>query len=81
MVSRPQRTDEATSPPDSLSEAQLSDFAENLPVAAANSNAVGANKKKGRAVAITFLIVSAVAMFGWLTGLGWAAISVVQWLF
>ena len=80
MVSRPQPTDEATSPPDSLSEAQLSDFAD-LPVAAANSNAVDVNKKKGRAVAITFLIACAVAMFGWVTGLGWAAISVVQWLF
>jgi hypothetical protein len=74
MVSRPQRTDEATAPPDSLPEGQLSDFAEKLPVAAANSNAVDASKKKGSAVAITFLIVSAVAMFGWLTGLGWAAI-------
>jgi hypothetical protein len=85
MVSRPQRTDEPASPPDSLSEAQhcppMSNSAESMPLAAANSNSVDASKNKGRAVTITFLIASAVAMFGWLTGLGWAAVSAVKWLF
>jgi hypothetical protein len=84
MVLRPQRTDGSRSPSDQLSEAQpghISDATLSMPVGAANSNSVDASTKKGRAFTITFLIASAVAMFGWLTGLGWVAVSAVKWLF
>jgi hypothetical protein len=34
-----------------------------------------------RLLGVGFLGITAVAMVGWLTGLGWAAISVTKWLF
>jgi hypothetical protein len=36
---------------------------------------------KRRASSSAFLMVIAVAMFGWLAGLAWAAILVAEWLF
>ena len=85
MVLRPHRTDELTSSTNSLSEAQesgtMSNSTDSMLVAAANCNSVDPSRKQGRGFTIGFLIASAVAMFGWLTGLGWAAISAVKWLF
>jgi len=43
-------------------------------------NASMRNRKR-RILAVGFLTACAIAMFGWLTGLGWAIVSVVKWLF
>ena len=60
----------------------MSNLAESMPAAAANSNSIGegTRKRDRRAVTVGFLTVIAIAMFGWLTGLGWAMISVAKWL-
>jgi hypothetical protein len=36
---------------------------------------------KRRASGSAFLVIIAIAMFGWLVGLAWLAISVAEWLF
>jgi hypothetical protein len=41
---------------------------------------VGVSRWKRRRALIGFLTACAVAMFGWLTGLGWAVTSVLRWL-
>ena len=84
MVSRKHRTDGLASAPNAISEAQqsrtMSNPAEAMPVAAANSAGASTWKQQQRAFTVGFLTVCAVAMFVWLTGLGWAAISVANWL-
>jgi len=52
--------------------------AETVPAAAANS--VGESRWRQRVFKVGFLTACTVAMFGWLTGLSWAAISVLIWL-
>jgi len=42
--------------------------------------AVGVSRWKRRVFRVGFLTACVIAMFGWLTGLGWAAISVLSWL-
>jgi hypothetical protein len=85
MVSRKHRTDGLASAPNAIFEAQqsrtTSNPAEAMPVAGANSAGASTWKQQRRAFTVGFVAACAVAMFGWLTGLGWATISVVHWLF
>ena len=84
MASRQHRTDKLASPPDATPDAQrsgtMSNSTESMPVATANP--VGTSTRQRRRIAFTvgFLCACAVAMFVWLTGLGWAAVSVAKWL-
>jgi hypothetical protein len=41
---------------------------------------VSAAKRKQRLFTVSFVIASAVAMLGWLTGIGWAALSLLRML-
>jgi hypothetical protein len=42
---------------------------------------VGASKWYQRFLTVGFLGTCALAMIGWLTALGWAALSLISWLF
>jgi hypothetical protein len=42
---------------------------------------VSSGNRKQRLFTGTFLIIAAVAMIGWSTALGWAAIRLAQWMF
>jgi hypothetical protein len=41
---------------------------------------VSAAKRKQRLFAVCFVTASAIAMLGWLTGIGWAALSLLRML-
>jgi hypothetical protein len=42
---------------------------------------VSSGNWKQRLFTSTFLVITAVAMIGWSTALGWAAIRLAQWMF
>jgi hypothetical protein len=46
-----------------------------------DAESAASRKWMDRLLGVGFLGITAVAMVGWLTGLGWAAISVTKWLF
>jgi hypothetical protein len=84
MASRKHQTDELPLASNKRSEAgqghTMNQPAETMPDAAAMS--VDASGWKQRRIFVFgFLTACAVAMLVWLTGLGWAAISALEWLF
>jgi hypothetical protein len=46
-----------------------------------DAESAASGKWMHRLLGVSFLGITAVAMVGWLTALGWAAISVTKWLF
>ena len=84
MASRKHQTDElplASNTPSEIRQGHtMNQPAETMPDAAATS--VGASEWKQRRVFVfCFLTACAVTMLVWLTGLGWATISALEWLF
>jgi hypothetical protein len=45
------------------------------------TSSVGSANWKQRLFTAAFLIIATVAMIGWSTALGWAAIRLAQWMF
>lgn len=84
MVSRNYRTEGLPSASNAISEARrdravaVNDNTETLPIA---NTPISTRRWKEKLFRSTFLTAFVAAMIGWLVGLGWAAISLLNWLF